>query len=134
MIERYLAVTYLDGGREWPCLDCWGLARLARHDLYGLPLLRSLGYARREQVRSLQRGYREQLTDMEPCGPAPGAIAAAFRGELLVHVGLVVKLDGRLCVLEINPDSNVSTPTVQDFVARFLRVSFYRDRDLPQQA
>lgn len=46
MFEKYLSASYEDGGRGPARLDCWGLARLARHEVYGLPLLPSWGYVR----------------------------------------------------------------------------------------
>lgn len=134
MIDRYLLARYEDGGRDWPLLDCWGLLRLARHELFGLPLLNSLGDVRRYSARNNQRFYRDQIAHLVPCEPEPGAIAAAFRGELCVHVGLVVRREGRLQVLEINPVSHARTTRLGEFSGNYTKVIFYRDRILREQA
>lgn len=135
MFDRYLTATYVEGGRELPCLDCWGLVILARVELYGLPQLSNFGAVTRLTPVDMQRAYHAEVERaLVESEPAPGAIAAAMRGALCVHVGLVVEKDGRLAVLDINPRC---TPTIQrlaDFEARYLRVIYYRDRDLSVEA
>lgn len=65
---------------------------------------------------------------------SPGAIAAAFRGQACVHVGLVVDVDGRQRVLETNPGSGVSLTPLRTFTDQYSKVIFYRDRNLSEQA
>lgn len=137
MIERYLTATYEDGGRALPCIDCWGLTILARHEMFGLPMLSSFGEVRHSNPRAFQRAYHSQVqAALEECRPFPGAIAAALHGDLCVHVGLVVEREGRLQVLEINPGTQARIVRLQDFRDRdiFTKVIFYRDRILREQA
>ncbi|MBF8720182.1 hypothetical protein [Pseudomonas guariconensis] len=135
MFQRYLAAIYEDCGRELPRVDCWGLTRLARHELYGMPLLESFGGVIRSSAMSFQRAYRRQVeAALEVCQPFPGAIAAAMDGDACVHIALVVSREGRLQVLEINPGSGARILRLQDFMENFSRVIFYRDRILREQA
>lgn len=135
MFNRYLAAIYEDRGRELPRVDCWGLTRLARHELYGLPLLASFGGVIKTSAISFQRAYRRQVeAALEECQPFAGAIAAGMDGDSCVHVALVIAKEGRLQVLEINPDSAARIVRLQDFMENFSRVIFYRDRILREQA
>ncbi len=82
MLDRYLAAVYEDGGRELPRVDCWGLTRLARHELYGLPMLSSFGEVRHTSPRHFQRAYQRQVqAALEECEPFAGAIAAGMDGR-----------------------------------------------------
>ncbi|HGE2088530.1 TPA: hypothetical protein ACGJXC_006840, partial [Pseudomonas aeruginosa] len=56
---------------------------------------------------------------------------AAYRGRLLDHVGLLVEVDGRLQVLEINPGSGMSLTPLKKFSDKYSKVVFYCDRNLP---
>ncbi len=135
MLDRYLAAVYEDGGRELPRVDCWGLTRLARHELYGMPMLSSFGEVRHTSPRHFQRAYQRQVqVALEECEPFAGAIAAGMDGAVCVHVALVVAREGRLQVLEINPGSGARLVRLQDFLENFTRVIFYRDRILREQA
>lgn len=62
---------------------------------------------------------------MEECRPEPGAIAAAFRGEYLEHIGVIVHLDGQLKVLDTNPGGPRIRP-VRDFESCYQRVVYYK--------
>lgn len=131
MFDRYLTATYVEGGRAWPHVDCWGLVILARCELFGLPRLSDFGAVTRHTPVDMQRAYRAEVDRaLVECRPGPGVIAAAMRGAVCIHVGLVVEKEGRLRVLEINPRSTPSLPLLEDFEARYLRVIYYRDRDL----
>lgn len=135
MLNRYLSARYVDGGRELPCLDCWGMTILARHELFGLPMLSSFGEVHRQHTLEFQRAYRGEVSRaLEECAPFPGAIAAVLRGAVCTHVGLVVMKDGRLQVLEINPASGARVVRLQEFKDSYMKVVFYRDRDPDEQA
>jgi len=43
MLNKFLLAPYVDGGRGPAAFDCWGLCIAVRHELFGLPLLPSLG-------------------------------------------------------------------------------------------
>lgn len=135
MPSRYLTAIYEDGGRELPSVDCWGLTIIARTELYGLPMLSTFGAVSRQGIHAFQRAYKAEVyRALERCEPFPGAIAAALKGDACTHVALVVLKDGRLQVLEINPESGVRIVRLQEFKDNHMTVVFYRDRDLCEQA
>lgn len=132
MINQFLSAPYLDGGRGPAAYDCWGLCIAVRHQVFGLPLLPSLGAVGKDRVRENTYAYRQLKKGMDECAPEPGAIAAVFRGDACLHVGVVVEADGRLKVLDTNP-GGARILTVREFEAEFSKVVFYRDRILPEQ-
>jgi hypothetical protein len=129
MIEKYLNATYEDGARGPARYDCWGLVRAVRHELLGLPLLPSFGAVRNTMPAAFTRAYEEQAALMEECKPEPGAIAAVFRGRIVIHVAVVIEIDGDLAVLEIRNDrTSARWLRIPDFESRYLRVIYYRDK------
>lgn len=129
MLSKYLSATYEDGARGPNRYDCWGLVRAVRHELLGLPLLPSFGAVRNTMPAAFTRAYEEQAALMEECQPEPGAIAAVFRGRIVIHVAVVIEVDGALAVLEIRNDrTSARWLRIPDFESRYLRVIYYRDK------
>ncbi|MFG3451153.1 hypothetical protein [Stutzerimonas stutzeri] len=129
MLSKYLSATYEDGARGPDRYDCWGLVRAVRHELLGLPLLPSFGAVRNTMPAAFTRAYEEQAALMEECQPEPGAIAAVFRGRIVIHVAVVIEVDGALAVLEIRNDrTSARWLRIPDFESRYLRVIYYRDK------
>lgn len=133
MIEKFMNAPYREGGRGPFAYDCWGLCIAVRHQVFGLPLLPSLGAVGKDRIRENTNAYRELRKGMEECQPEPGAIAAVFSGALCLHVGVVVRSGGRLKVLDTNP-GGACLRTIGEFQAAHPKVVFYRDRVLPEQA
>lgn len=133
-IDRYIGARYRDGARGEVVggvaeYDCWSLARAVRHEVYGKPLLPSWGHVRNTMPREFARAHQAVSSCLEECAPEVGAVAAVFRGRLVVHVGVVVEIDGRLAVLDIRGDGlPVRWQRVDDFESRYLRVIYYRDK------
>ncbi|MNG23239.1 hypothetical protein D3C84_1078210 [compost metagenome] len=72
---------------------------------------------------------------MQACTPEPWALAVCYKGGLVVHVALVVEIEGRLAVLEINARTGARWQRIADFEGAYLRVRYYRDhQNLPEQA
>lgn len=127
-LNRYLFAHYVDGARgEDGAYDCWALAREVRHKIYGKRLLPSWGHIRNTMPREFTKAYQAEAASMEPCAPEPGAIAAVFTGRLMLHVGVVVELEGRLAVLDINEKSGARWQRIPAFEAPFSKVVYYRD-------
>lgn len=119
-----LATRYVPQGRTMPELDCWGLARLARAHLFGKALLPSFVEIAPANKRGLTRAA--QGVTLADSDARPGAIATAWRGAVCVHVGVVVRVDGRRFVLETDEQSGPVLTPVHMFEQRFTRVA-YRD-------
>ena len=129
--RRYRAWQYEDGARGPVMIDCWGLVREVRHDM-GYGWLPSFSECRHTDPRGFTRAYEQQAREMAT-GPAETAsIAAAFRGRICMHVGIVVAIDDRLMVLDINPDRGVGVESLADFESRFAEVLYYRDKNIPK--
>lgn len=129
--RRYRQWQYEDGARGPARIDCWGLVREVRHDM-GYPWLPSFADCRKTDPRGFTRAYEQQAELMQPGAAEAGSIAAAFRGRICVHVGIVVPIDGRLMVLDINPGRGVGVESLPDFEARFAEVIYYRDPHIPE--
>lgn len=92
-VERYVGLPFVEGGRIWPRLDCWGLVVNVMREVGGieLPQLEWLN------VSSLHAIRREVAASSKSWVEVP--IAAAELLDVLViksfglpiHVGIVVK-------------------------------------------
>lgn len=135
-VLHYLRASYRDGAREWLGreYDCWSLVREVRHLHYGRALLPSWGHVRHSMPREFTKAYEHEARNMVACEPIAGAIAAAFRGRVMVHVGVIIDIGEGLQVLDINPIRGARRLSVGEFVRQFSRVIFYDDQDLSEQA
>ncbi|WP_054912808.1 hypothetical protein [Pseudomonas sp. NBRC 111127] len=124
-IDKYNLGVYVEGGRLWPHVDCYGLVLEVRRDL-GLP-----AWPEWSEMRKADGGFVRACEEMIQtaairCPAEHGATASAYRGQVQDHVGIVLELDGALEVLEINPKRNVSLTPLRRFERRFSRVEYYR--------
>lgn len=132
-IDDFLQTRYVPFGRAAPELDCWGLVRLARVSLFGRLLLPShvgINPQDKAALTAAAQAVREQ-GGFQEVQARPGAIAAAWRARLCVHVGLVVEADGRLWVLETDAGTGPTLTRINIFETRYTRVIFYDDQSLP---
>ncbi len=128
MIEKYLSTRYVKGGRGPIELDCYGLVRLARSELFGKPLMPPCAEAEPGRYRAITQAVGEVsgLLALRPAMRRPGAVATAWRGALCVHVGLVVEADGREWILETDePGPRLTPPRL--FEKRYTSVIYYDD-------
>lgn len=133
-LAKYQRMVYEDGARGPDRIDCWGLCREVRYLICGKRLLPSWGHVRKTMPREFTRAYTVESEAMRVCGPEIGAIAAVFRGKICVHVGVVVELEGALAVLEMNPKKGAGWMRPHDFERQYLKVVYYNDSDIPEQA
>lgn len=129
MIEKYLSTRYVKGGRGPIDLDCYGLVRLARSEMFGKPLMPLCSEAepgRFRAITSAVAGVSGRLS-MRRCSRRPGAVATAWRGALCVHVGLVVSADGRDWILETDEPTGPQLTQPRLFERRYTSVIYYDD-------
>ena len=127
-VNDNLQSSYIDGARgDSGAFYCWGLARDGRHKVYGKRLLPSWGHIRNTMPRAFTDAYHEQAKELEECEPEPGAVAMVFTGRLMLHVGVVVELEGRLAVLDTSAKSGCRWQRIPAFEAPFFKVVYYRD-------
>lgn len=88
----FLLTRYLDGGRDPKVgLDCWGLVRLARHHLMGLPMLPEIAGEFEGRPHRITTAYRKQTAKMRPVPlGTPGSVIAVKRGSVCFHVALML--------------------------------------------
>lgn len=128
MINKYLdTVIYRDGGRGPIQFDCWGLVRHVRHFELGFRLLPEYGSLRNTQPKEFTKAYRGESSQMVECEPCHGAIAGVLIGNVCVHVGLVVESEGRLKVLEVNPDRGCRLTLLHKWQRDHNTVTFHND-------
>jgi len=130
-LSTYLSAHYVDCGRELPGIDCWGLVLLVRRDL-GLAELPTYSISGKDP-KSFTLAYRQQRERMEVCDAEVGAVAAAFRGSLCLHVAVVVEIENRLAALEIT-ESGARWMRIAAFEQKYPKVIYYRDKHLPEHA
>lgn len=133
-MRQFLRTRYVRGGRGPVDYDCWGLVRDARSSLFGRALLPTLQDARPGELRGITRAVDQviALHGFAQCAPRVGAVATAWRASLCVHVGLVVEVDGQLRILETDEPDGPCLTALNRFQARYTRVLFYDDQDLPR--
>jgi cell wall-associated NlpC family hydrolase len=127
MIEKYLSTKYVKGGRGPVEMDCWGLVRTARADIFGRELLPAFDGISPDDKKCLTEACDEVRLDggFIPVEARAGAIATAWTARLCVHVGLVVNADGRMWVLETDEQTGPCLTPIQSFESRYTRVVYY---------
>ena len=114
---------------ESPFFNCWSLVRELRVELFDLPLLPLYGGINADDKRSLTKAASETISGhLKECDMRIGAIAACYRVSLCVHVGIVVEVDGRLCIAEIGAKTGFRIVQVERFKASYTKVRYYIDK------
>jgi hypothetical protein len=127
-VNHYLAATYRDGGRGPYEYDCFGLTREVLNERCGWPLMPAFGALRHSDPKGMTVAQRDTVASMRICDPAHGVLACVFRGVLMVHVAVIIELDGALAALEINPKQGARWSRIPDFERQYLRVVYYDGR------
>lgn len=127
-INDYLQIPYVDGGRDCRGFDCWGMVRHVLHHHFGVPWLTSFGHVSPDDKVGMTDGYWQEQGAfvLGPC--ATGSVACGFRGDCLVHVGVVVS-NGQQQVLHTGRSHGPALNTPRAFRRLFERVEFYEYQD-----
>lgn len=123
-MNHYLGAQYVEGGRVWPQIDCYGMVLIVRKAL-GLPDWPEWGGVTKEGD-GLHNVGSEFVRNLERCEPEPGAVACCFSGGLMIHVAVVVECDGLLHALEVNAKRGTTCLPLRRFERRFVKVEYYR--------
>ncbi|CAI3796060.1 nitrite transporter [Rheinheimera sp. MM224] len=122
-VEHYLYGKYVEGGRAWPEVDCYGIIMKLREDLGLKPWPIFDGVTKREN--GLHKMGKQLIQNLTPCEPQEGAGVACYKGSCMVHVAMVVNTPTGLEVAECNPGTNVTFTPLRRFKRRYLRLEFY---------
>ena len=90
--EKYVGLPFVDGGRDWPGVDCWGLVRLAFKTEHKIELPTYGDIPASELIRIAYKVAEE--TAKEPWHPVDKPqmfdMAVMYRKHAPIHVGLMV--------------------------------------------
>ncbi|MGU9816015.1 nitrite transporter [Pseudomonas sp. LF135] len=122
--DKYLAGQYLEGGRVWPFVDCYGLVLEVRRDL-GLP-----DWPEWADIRagdgSMVKVAGKWFPTLTPCEPEEGALIALYQGSEMRHVGVVVRCGASLEAMEITEKQRTICLPLHRLKRRFVRVEYYK--------
>jgi len=100
-----------------------------RINLFELPLLPLHGGIHADDKRELSKAAKSTI-DSYLCESEIqiGAIAAAYRTSLCIHVGLVIEIDGKPHIAEIGSKTGFRILSVERFEASYTKVRYYIDK------
>lgn len=128
MINKYIHVPYVNGGRDIKTgLDCYGLTRLIRNEAFGRPLMPLLNGLDADDKGDVTLSYAQLVGSYKEVELQQGAIACAFLGKRLMHIGAVVDVDGRTKIIETNKNTGVTLSSPAQFAAHYTVVKYYDD-------
>lgn len=131
-LKDFLSVPYVDGGRDWGGLDCWGIVRAVRYWLLNLPMLDSFGHITNngghDHYQGMTAAYHELKNNYQEVTPAPGAIACCFNQGTLIHVGVVVTSGNQLKVLHTRYKTGPHLTSLRHFNRLAVDVRYFNDR------
>ena len=124
-MRDWLAIPYLDFGRDEKGADCWGLVRLARSSLRGDDLPEFAWIPPGDKL-ALTGAAREVIAaGWRISQPIPASIATVWRFSLMIHVGIVVAVDGMTGVLDTTRQTGPRWQRIFDFERRCPKVVYY---------
>ena len=103
--------------------------RELRVELFGFPLLPLYGGIHADDKLELSKAAASTIdSHLVESKIEIGAIAAAYRASLCVHVGLVIELDGKPHIAEIGSKTGFRILSVERFEATYTKVRYYIDK------
>ena len=112
-----------------PLFNCWSLAVNMRVNVFGLPLLPLHGGIHADDKRELSKAASSTIdSHLVESKIQIGAIAAAYRASLCVHVGIVIEFDGKPHIAEIGSKTGFRILSVERFEATYTKVRYYIDK------
>lgn len=122
--EMVRSGRWVEGGRKWPNVDCYGIILHVR-DALQLPEWPSFdGVTKGDD--GLDKAGRRFATECALCEPEEGAVICCYNAGLMTHVGIIVDTPAGLQVLESNPGSNVSIRPLRRFRRQHVMTECYR--------
>lgn len=120
--ERFV---YKDCGRGPREVDCFGFARIVRHELVGADLLPSREHVDPRDKQAAGDALLEVGEHLSPCKASHGAFALCFIGSVAWHCGVAFYVDGKLGVVECDYKRGVRWMPIRKFERLFTRVEYY---------
>jgi cell wall-associated NlpC family hydrolase len=130
-IERYVGIPFIDGGRDWNGLDCWGLVRLVLKTECQIDVP-SYGEISADDLSAIAREVAGEILK-EPWHPTINPqmfdVAVMHRHVAPVHVGIIVAANP-LRMLHVERATHVVFIPVMHATIVQRRLSYFRHREL----
>lgn len=129
-IEKYVGLPFVDGGRDWAGVDCWGLVRLVLKTECQIEVP-SYGEISAEELSAVAHEVASECAK-EPWHPVADRImmfdvAVMHRRKSPVHVGIMTDQDHVLHIERLT--HSVYLPVTHPSIS-FRNVNYYRHRSL----
>jgi cell wall-associated NlpC family hydrolase len=128
-MEKYVGLPFINGGRDWQGVDCWGLVRLVLMHERGI-IVPSYGEISAEELSKVAKEVAGE-SSKEPWHPTIQAqvfdVAVMHRRHAPVHVGIMANA---IQVLHIERAINVVLIEVSHPSVLFRSIAYFRHRDL----
>lgn len=129
-INKFLSVPFVDCGRDMKGLDCWGLVRLAAHELFGIPWLPNHDDCSPDDKVGLTLRHDELSSSFRPVNyPQAGDIAGGYIGKKCIHVGICVEIGGRFRILHTRRRKGAQIVKLSLFALEYQQVKWWRYGD-----
>jgi NlpC/P60 family len=94
-VEKYVGIPFVDHGRDWSGLDCWGLVRLVYLTECGivLPSYGEISATELSEVAHEVAGESRKEPWLQIENPRLFDVAVMHRRKAPIHVGVVAELD-----------------------------------------
>ncbi len=127
--EKYVGLPFIDGGRDWKGVDCWGLVRLILRIECGI-IVPSYGEISAEELVKVAKEVAGE-SSKEPWLPVIHAqafdVAVMHRRRAPIHVGIMVDNKN---LLHIERATNAVLIDIKHPSVSFRSVSYFRHREL----
>lgn len=127
--EKYVGLPFVDGGRDWSGVDCWGLVKLVLEHECSI-IVPSYGEISATELLKVASMVADEV-QKEPWHPTISAqtfdVAVMHKRRAPVHVGVMVD---KTHVLHIERKINAVLIDIKHPTILFRSISYFRHREM----
>ncbi len=131
-LSKYMSYIYSPGARgEEGLIDCWGLVRVVRAEVFGKSLLPEFAQARMGDSKQIQAAFEKQRSELIQVAPCEVAIAACIRRGVCIHVAILVSKDHVLEIKRAGARARLQklSDSLLDYPAPLWEVQYFSEVD-----